>query len=142
MNYKDRGLKTRNYNSSEKKEGILNTINQLILIFMVLTFYLNWSTAEIHNNLGVVLPVLTTVMFTVTLLLNIKKTYKDKHQFYLVIFTIIISLIGMMVNGSNLGVLFVIMNFSLMLLVSGFIKINLTFADDKPSKSIDISTIF
>ena len=128
MNYEDRELKIGNYNSYEEHKNFeykdkSQAFNQLILISIILMFYLNWSTAKIHTTLVGVLPLLTAVMLAVLVLLNINIIYKDKYQFFLIMLIPIITLIGMIVNGSKLGVLFVIVNFSLMLLVSGSIKI-------------------
>ena len=132
MNYEDRKLKIGDYDLYEEHKNFeykdkSQAFNQLILISIILMFYLNWSTAEIHNRLVGVLPLLTAVMLAVLVLLNIKIIYKDNYQFFLIMLIPIITLIGMIVNGSNLGGLFVIVNFSLMLLVSGSIKITKSF---------------
>lgn len=132
MNYEDRELKVNNCNSCEKYENtkpknISQAFNQLVLIAVVLMFFLNWSTAEIHNGLGGVLSLLTAIMLAALVLININIIYKDKNQLFLTMLIIIIALIGMLVNSSNLGVLLVIVNFLLMLLVSRSIKITQSF---------------
>lgn len=132
MNNKNRELKIKNYYLCEnhedtKRKNTSRAFNQLILIAIILMFFLNWSTAAIHNGLEGILSLLTTIMLAVLVLLNVKILYKNKNQFFLTMLILIIALIGMLVNSSNLGILLVIVNFLLMLLVSGSIKISQSF---------------
>lgn len=126
MNNEDKVLGINDDNVIKNKD-ITKAFNQLILIVMILMFYLNWSTVEVYTRIGKLLPPFTAAILALLVVLNKKTINKNRYQFFLVMIIIIITLIGMIANGSNVGVIFVIANFSLMLLVSSSIKISKLF---------------
>ncbi|MDD2391381.1 MAG: O-antigen ligase family protein [Bacilli bacterium] len=127
MNNVIQKIKIDNSSSQKKQKNITprgkkNKFNQIIYIVMLILFFLNWSTPSIHIKIREILPVFTALLLLFLVLININEIYKDNKQLFIFIFIIILTLIGMVVNNSNLGVFFVIFNFSLMLLVSSKVE--------------------
>lgn len=109
------------YNSKIPK---IDIINYAIFSIMFFLFLIMWLQINIYLELVQIFPLVIFTLLTILVVSNSNKIVGDKKISMIVFFIIMTAVIGIVINNSNIGTLFGVINLSIVFLISPYIQIN------------------
>lgn len=102
----------------------LDIINYTVVSIMFFLFLIMWLQINIYLELVQIFPLLIFTLLTILVVSNSNKILEDKKISIIAFVTIMTAVIGIVINNSNIGTLFGVINLSIVFLISPYIQIN------------------
>ncbi|AOS98776.1 hypothetical protein ESP131_00015 [Exiguobacterium sp. U13-1] len=110
------------YNSKISK---IDFINYTIISIMFSLFLIMWLQINIYLELAQIFPLIVFILLTILVVSNSNRIIVDKKISLIIFLITITSIIGILINNSNIGTLFGILNLCIIFLISPYIQVNI-----------------